>query len=157
MASGKGVTMTREELERIDDLHMRAWNEQDIDGWLALLADDFVWRDVTVPEPMTTREAARGYMQGWFSAFPDIRVTVTSRVVGEDAIAAEVELTGTHTGTLSMGGTHVPATGKGVTSQGAYFVKMRDGKMTEFSTHPDSAGMMVQLGLISAPSPTTTR
>lgn len=35
------------------------------------------------------------------------------------------------------------ASGKGVTSQGAYFVKIRDRKMTEFSTHPDSAGMMV--------------
>jgi hypothetical protein len=37
------------------------------------------------------------------------------------------------------------ASGKGVTSQGAYFVKFRDGKISEFSTHPDSAGMMVQL------------
>lgn len=35
--------------------------------------------------------------------------------------------------------------GKGLTRQGAYFVKSRDGKISEFSTHPDSAGMMVQL------------
>jgi hypothetical protein len=47
--------------------------------------------------------------------------------------------------------------GKGLTRQGAYFVKSRDGKISEFSTHPDSAGMMVQLRLISAPSPTTIR
>lgn len=140
--------MTREELARIDDLHIRAWNEQDTDAWLALLADEFVWRDVTVPEPMTTREAAREYIQGWFTAFPDMRVTVTSRVVGDDAIAAEVEFTGTNTGALSMRGTQMPATGRGVKGRGAYFAKVRDGKIVEFSTHPDAAGMMTQLGLM---------
>jgi steroid delta-isomerase-like uncharacterized protein len=148
--------MTRQELERIDDLHLRAWNAQDIDAWLALLADEFVWRDVTLAEPMTTREAARAYMQGWFTAFPDMRVTVTSRVVGEDAVAAEVEFTGTNTGTLSVGGGQRPATGKGLTALGAYFAKIRDGKMTEFSTHPDAAGMMVQLGLTPASSDAPT-
>ena len=148
--------MTREELERIDDLHMRAWNEQDTDAFLGLLADEFVWRDVTVPEPMTTREAARAYMSGWFTAFPDMRVTVTSRVVGEDAVAAEVQFTGTNTGPLSMGGMQMPATGKGVMATGAYFTKVRDGRLTEFSTHPDAAGMMVQLGLMPEASDART-
>jgi steroid delta-isomerase-like uncharacterized protein len=151
--------MIREELERIDNLHMRAWNEQDFDAWLAMLADDFVWRDITVPETMTTREAARAYMQGWFTAFPDLQVVVTSRVVGDDSVAAEVLFTGTNTGTLSMSGIQIPATGKGVTARGAYFVRIRDGKMAEFSTHPDAAGMMVQLGLLPTEShaPTAAR
>jgi steroid delta-isomerase-like uncharacterized protein len=140
--------MTREELERIDDLHMRAWNDQNIDAFLELLADQFVWRDVTLPEPMTTRDAARAYMHGWFTAFPDMRVTVTSRVVGEDAVAAEVEFTGTNSGALSMGGSQIPPTQKTVVGRGAYFVKIRDGRMTEFSTHPDAAGMLGQLGLL---------
>ncbi|MGZ4426555.1 MAG: ester cyclase [Nocardioidaceae bacterium] len=144
--------MTREELERIDELHMRAWNEQNIDAFLELLADQFVWRDLTVPEPMTTPEAARAYMLGWFTAFPDMRVTVTSRVVGEDAVAAEVEFTGTNSGRLSMGGTQLPPTQKSVTGRGAYFVKIREGKMTEFSTHPDVAGMMAQLGMLPEPA-----
>jgi steroid delta-isomerase-like uncharacterized protein len=151
--------MSKEELNRIDDLHLQAWNEHDIEAWLALLADEFVWRDVTLPEPMTTKETARAYMRRWFSAFPDMRVSVTSRVVGEDAVAAEVELTGTHTGTLSMGGMQMPATGRGVTSRGAYFVTIRDAKMTQFSTHPDTAGMMVQLGLLpeASEAPPATR
>ena len=36
--------------------------------------------------------------------------------------------------------------------RGSYFVKVRDGKLTEFSTHPDAAGMMAQLGLLPEPS-----
>jgi predicted ester cyclase len=77
-----------------------------------------------------------------------MRVTVTSRVVGEDAVAAEVEFTGTNRGALSMGGRQMPPTQKSVVGRGAYFVTIRDGKMTEFSTHPDTAGMMTQLGLL---------
>lgn len=140
--------MKREEIERIDDLGMTAWDQRDVEAFLDLFADDFVWRDLTVLEPMTTREAARQYMQGWFTAFPDMRSTTTNRVVGEDAVAAEVEFTGTNTGPLAMGGMQIPATGKSLVGRGSYFAKVRDGKMVEFSSHPDAAGMMAQLGLM---------
>jgi hypothetical protein len=35
-----------------------------------------------------------------------------------------------------------------VVGRGAYFVRVRDGKVVEFSSHPDAAGLMVQLGLM---------
>jgi steroid delta-isomerase-like uncharacterized protein len=146
--------MEREELERIDDIGMEAWNNQDIDGFLAQFGDEFVWNDLTVPEPMTTREQARQYMQGWFTAFPDMRATVVNRVVGENAVAAELQFTGTNTGPLRMGGMEIPATGKSVVGRGSYFVKVgEDGKATEFSSHPDAAGMMAQLGLLGEGAP----
>lgn len=87
-----------------------------------------------------------------------MRVTTTNRVVGEDALAAEVEFTGTNTGPLAMGDMEIPPTGKGMVGRGAYFLRASEGKVTEFSTHPDTAGMMMQLGLIpqeSATTPTT--
>lgn len=142
--------MSTEDLARLDDTGMRAWDEQDIDGFLALFADEFVWHDLTLLEPITTPEGVRAYMQGWFTAFPDMRVTTTNRVIGEDAVAAELQFTGTNTGTLSMGGMEIPATGKSIVGRGSYFVKVRDGKIVEFSSHPDAAGMMAQLGLLGA-------
>jgi steroid delta-isomerase-like uncharacterized protein len=145
--------MDREELERLDDLGMEAWNNQDVDGFLALFADDFVWNDLTVPEPMTTAEAARQYMRGWFTAFPDMRSTITNRVIGEDSVAAEIEFRGTNTGPLAMGGMELPATGRSVVGRGAYFVKVRDGKAVQFNSHPDAAGVMAQLGLIGEGAP----
>jgi len=150
--------MTREELERLDDAGMAAWDQHDPDAFLGILADGFVWRDLTMPEPMTTRDAARAYIQAWFTAFPDMRVTTTNRVVGEDALAAELEFTGTNTGPLAMGDREIPPTGKGVVGRGSYFLRASEGKVTEFSTHPDTAGMMMQLGLLpqeSAATPTT--
>ena len=151
--------MSKEELERIDHAGMAAWDEHDIDAFIAQFADEFVWQDLTRPEPISTREAARDYMTGWFTAFPDMRVTTTNRVVGDDALAAEVEFRGTHTGPLAMGGKSLPASGKSLVGRGAYFFRVAEGKITEFSSHPDTAGMMMQLGLIpqaSAETPTGT-
>jgi steroid delta-isomerase-like uncharacterized protein len=138
--------MTRDAVERIDEQGMAAWDGHDVDGFLALFAEEFVWADVTLPEPMRTREQARQYMQGWFTAFPDMRVTQTNRVVGEDAVAAEVDFTGTNTGPMLMSGAEVPPTGRSVRGTGAYFAQVdQDGKMVRFSSHPDVASLMMQL------------
>ena len=96
---------------------------------------------------MRAPDQARQYMQGWFTAFPDMRVRTINRVVGEDSVAAEIEFTGTNTGPLSMGGMEMPATGKTVVGRGAYFARVKEGKVVEFSSHPDAAGLMMQLGL----------
>jgi steroid delta-isomerase-like uncharacterized protein len=136
------------DIEQIDDQGMSAWDRHDVPGFVALLASDFVWSDLTVPEPMRNREEARQYMQAWFTAFPDMRVKQTNRVVGDDAVAAEIEFTGTNTGPMMMGGMEIPPTGRSVLGRGSYFARVQDGKIVRFSSHPDVAGMMMQLGLM---------
>lgn len=140
--------MSKADLEQLDDQGMAAWDQHDPDGFVALFADEFVWRDLTMPEEMHTADQAKQYMQGWFTAFPDMRVRTTNRVVGDDSLAAEVEFTGTNTGPLSMGGMEMPPTGRSVVGKGAYFARVENGKVVEFSSHPDAAGLMVQLGLM---------
>jgi steroid delta-isomerase-like uncharacterized protein len=140
--------MSREELERLDDQGIAAWNAHDADAFLDQFADDFVWSDWTQPEPIRDRGAARQYFDSWGTAFPDMQLKVLDRVVGDDAVAAEVEFTGTNTGAMQMGGMEIPATNKSVAGRGTYIARVRDGKVVEFSTHPDVAGMMMQLGLM---------
>jgi Ketosteroid isomerase-related protein len=152
--TGQGMTtrepqfMIKADLEKLDDTAIAAWDTRDADSFVALLAEDFVWLDDTMPGPMKTAEEARQYMRGWFTAFPDMRSRETNRVVGEDAVAVEVEFTGTNTGPMNMGGQQIPATGRAVTGRGSYFARARDGKIVEFHSHPDAAGMMMQLGLL---------
>ncbi len=140
--------MSQEDVERIDDQGIAAWDDHDADTFAGLLADDFVWTDLTVPEPMRTKDEARRYTEAWFTAFPDMRTTRTNRVVGDDAVAGEIEFTGTNTGPMRMAGTEIPPTGKSVLGRGAYFAHIRDGKILRFSMHPDVAGLMMQLGLM---------
>jgi predicted ester cyclase len=69
-----------------------------------MFADNFVYTDDTIQGTMTSLDQVREYMSGWFTAFPDMKVEEQTRVVGDDAVAAEVEFTGTNSGPLSMGG-----------------------------------------------------
>jgi steroid delta-isomerase-like uncharacterized protein len=142
------MSMSREELERLDDQGIAAWNAHDADAFLELFSDELVWSDWTQPEPIRDKEGARRYFDSWGTAFPDMQLKVLDRVVGDDAVAAELEFTGTNTGPLRMGGMEIPATNKSVVGRGSYMVRVREGKIVEFSTHPDAAGLMLQLGLM---------
>ena len=62
--------------------------------------------------------------------------------------SGELEFTGTNTGPMNMGGQSVPATQKKITGHGDYFARIRDGKIVEFRTHPDVAGLMMQMGMM---------
>lgn len=140
--------MSRADVEQLDDRGLAAWDQHDTAAFAGLLADEFTFSDVMAPEPFRSREQVQAYMEGWFTAFPDMRVKTTSRVVSEDQVAAEVEFTGTNTGPLRMGSQEVPATGKSVTGTGTYFASVKDGKYVSFRAHPDVASMMAQLGLM---------
>ena len=140
--------MSREDLERLDDQGIAAWDNHKPDAFVEMLADDFVVRDLGIPEPMRRRDEVRAYAQSWFTAFPDLHLQRTNLVVDEDSLAGEIEFTGTNTGPLVMGGMEIPATGRSVVGHGAYFVQVRDGKVVEFTNYTDAAGLMMQLGLM---------
>lgn len=140
--------MNRQELERMDEQGMAAWDNHDVEAWVNMFADDFVCNDWTVPEPMRDKAAIRQYFNAWMTAFPDMSAKQTNRVVGDDAVAAEFEFTGTNTGTMNMGGMEMPPTNKTVVGRGSYIARAKDGKVVEFNAHPDAAGIMMQLGLM---------
>lgn len=140
--------MSRAEVEQLDDRGLAAWDQHNTAEFTGLLADDFTFSDVMTPEPFHSREQVKSYMDAWFSAFPDMHLKTTRRVVSDDEVAAEVEFTGTNTGPLRMGNQEIPATGKSVVGSGTYFASIRDGKIVSFRVHPDVASMMGQLGLM---------
>jgi len=143
--------MSKDELERIDDAGMAAWDQHDADAWVGMFADGFEYHDWTSPEPIRDVDGLRQNFGAWVTAFPDMRISTVARVVGEDAVAAEIRFTGTNTGTMVMGGMEMPPTGKAVVGRGSYIAKIKDGKIIEFRSHPDAAGIMMQLGLMAPP------
>ena len=137
---------------KADEEEIAAWNAHDVERAVAVFPDNIVWHDTGSPQPMTGKDALRQYLQGWFSAFPDIKITVTNRVVTEDQVASELDFTGTNTGDLQLApGATIPATGKKVNGKGTYFVRFQDGKPVEVHSYPDLAGMLMQLGLMPMP------
>lgn len=139
--------MDKNELAKLDDEMLGSWNDHNIEVFLGHCADDIVWHDISMPEPMQGKDAAGQYFQSWMTAFPDFRATPVNRVIGDDSVAVEVEFGGTNTGPMQMGEDTIPATGKAVSTKGSYFAIVRDGKLAEMHTYPDLMGMMMQLGL----------
>jgi steroid delta-isomerase-like uncharacterized protein len=136
---------------RIDEEEIAAWNAHDVERALAIFPDNVMWQDTSSPQAMN-KDGIRQYLQGWFSAFPDIKLTVTNRVVTEDQVASELDFVGTNTGALQLApGASIPATGKTVHGKGTYFVRFQDGKAVEVHSYPDLAGMLMQLGLMPMP------
>ena len=143
--------MSKQEIERLDDQGMAAWDAHDADAFVALFADDFVWYDWTLPEPIRDRAGAKQYFTGWTTAFPDMHVKMIRRVVGDDSVAGEIEFSGTYTGPMMMAGNEIPPTNTPVVGRGSYIAHVRNGKVVEFSSHPDVAGLMMQLGFMPPP------
>jgi steroid delta-isomerase-like uncharacterized protein len=150
--------MSMQDILKLDDEFIAAWNSKDTNRALALLSDDVVWNDVSIPQPLHGKGAVTQYMQNWFTPFPDMRITVKNRIATDDQIAAEVEFNGTHTGPLQLAPDQppVPPTRRKVTGRGTYFVRFRGGKAVEIHTYPDTAGMIMQLGLMPMSEVKTT-
>jgi steroid delta-isomerase-like uncharacterized protein len=138
---------------KLDEEEIAAWNAHDVERALAIFPDDVMWQDVTSPQPFSSKDAIRQYLQGWFSAFPDIKITVRNRAITEDQVAAEIDFVGTNSGPLQLapGAPAIPATGKTVNGKGTYFVRFKNGTPVEVHSYPDAAGMMMQLGLMPMP------
>ena len=137
---------------KADEEEIAAWNAHDVERAAAVFPDEIVWIDTGSPQPLKGKDALRQYLQGWFTAFPDIQITVTNRVVTEDQVASELDFSGTNSGPLQLApGTTIPATGRKVNGKGTYFVRFEDGKPVEVHSYPDLAGMMMQLGLMPMP------
>ncbi|MCC8244865.1 ester cyclase [Saccharothrix luteola] len=145
--------MSRDDLARLEEACVKAWDQHDADGFASLLTEDCVVIDDMEPKPLRSRDAARRYAESWFTAFPDMRVQEKNRVIGDDGMAVELELKGTNTGPLEMGGTRLAPTGRRITAGVNVFMKARGGRIREIHSHSDSLSMMSQLGLAGSSAP----
>ena len=116
----------------------------DIDGFVDLLADDFVEHEVVEGFP-PTKEGVRQFFAAWKAAFPDLRMEPQDMIASGDKVVTRARCTGTHRGEL-MG---MPATGKSVDVQAIDIVRFGDdGRAVEHWGVSDTMAMMQQLGAV---------
>src|SRR5262245_5238118 len=128
--------------------YIDAWNRHDVEAILDDVTDDFIYdeRPVTMDRPLQGRPAFRAYLERTFTAFPDLRIEVTSCDAGSALTVSESIMRGTHLGKL--GG--LPATRRRITTRVACVFEVRDGKLAHERLYWDRANTLRQLGCFAA-------
>lgn len=123
-------------------------NGRDLDRALTeLVVEDFVEQN-PLPGQGPGRAGLAGVLAGMFAAFPDLHWTLHDTIVEGDRIMSFSTWTGTHGGDF-LG---IPATGRTVTVEAWTLDRYRDGQLTESRIIMDIAGLLIQLGVIPAPT-----
>lgn len=119
-------------------------NSGDIDGFGALLAEDFVEHEET-PGLAPTKEGVLQFFRIYLAAFPDLRMEPQDVLPSGDKVAIRVRATGTHQGDF-MG---MPATGRTIDLQLIDITRFGDdGLAYEHWGVIDTMAMMQQLGVV---------
>jgi steroid delta-isomerase-like uncharacterized protein len=124
-------------------------NAGDIDGFGALLADDFVDHE-ELPGLAPTKDGVVAFFRMYVAAFPDLRMVPEDVIASGDKVVARVRATGTHKGAF-LG---LSPTGRRVDVQLVDIMRFGDdGLAREHWGVFDQLAMMQQLGAIPAGSP----
>ncbi|MFC5971119.1 ester cyclase [Halomarina salina] len=140
------ATTSTEENERIarrvpEDIATR----QDLD-----LVDEVYAEDAVEHDPMGDhhgREWIRADMERLLDAFPDLTASVEECVAEGDTVAMRVTLRGTHEGEFAG----IEPTGRSFEVDNVVFTRVEDGMIAERWVHPDTLGMLTQLGVVASP------
>ena len=135
------------------------WEALDPDRIVTAYAEDGSREDVPTNTTQTGRDAIRAYLAATFGALTNGSSQFVSVVAAGDWVAVEWVLSGTYTGQAPG---LPPGTGQSVTLRGVEVLELRDGLIVRDRGYYDLFGLLVQVGVIPAPtaspvaSPATT-
>ncbi|MCA9996161.1 MAG: ester cyclase [Anaerolineales bacterium] len=114
--------------------------------------DEIFAANATIFDPFTgvTKgpESFRQLLNIFDTAFPGHRVTVQQVVAEGEFVSVLHTHHATHTGPF-MG---LPGTGKQVQVEGLELFRLENGRITEFWRKDDNVGLLIQLGIMPAPT-----
>ncbi len=99
--------------------------------------------------PGMTKEQHRAFLQGMFTAFPDLKFTIEQTIASGDTVVTNWTAAGTHTGPmLTPSGQTIPPTGKKGIVPGSDTMEVKGGKVTRVRASWDRVDLLGQLGLL---------
>jgi steroid delta-isomerase-like uncharacterized protein len=145
---GKETSMMSEEnKEKTRRFLEEAFNEGNLSVVDEIFASDYVQHDPANPEEISGPEGAKGFVQMYRSAFPDIHITVEDQIAEGDAVVTRWTGRGTHQGELFG----IPPSGNQVETSGITIYHFSGGKGVESWSNYDALGLMQQIGAIPEP------
>jgi len=122
---------------------MNAKDPDFVDRFSTRISSNFIEHD---PEPGVEPgiDGIKQMMNMFYSAFPDLKVTVNQLVAERDLVVGHMTTEGTQTGEF-MG---IPASGKKISITEMNMVRIANGKAVERWGQANAMAMMQQLGVI---------
>ncbi len=130
------------DVQQLSEEYLRIWSDGKYDLVDNLYSADYRLR--TGSPFGNDRDALRKQAEAFRGPFPDVHWEVAEQFLAGDLFVLLYKGEGTHTGEF-LG---MPPTNKHVTLNGASFMRMKDGTVIESWEYFDTAGMMMQLGLM---------
>src|SRR5215217_551755 len=125
----------------VDRVRAEIYNAGNFDIMPEIFAEGYLHGSANGPDAVGIAEGARR-IEGFVTALPDLEWTFDEVIVEGDRVAARWTARGTHDGDL-IG---FAPTGKPVEFTGISFFTVRCGKVVEFQTEMDAAGLLEQVG-----------
>jgi steroid delta-isomerase-like uncharacterized protein len=119
-----------------------ALNERNWAAFDALCAPDIVFHNASTT--IRGLEPYKQFISMYFTAFPDLHLTIEDIIAEGDNVVVRQTFQGTHKGDL-MG---IAPTGKQATATGISIFRVTNGKAVEQRANYDDLGLMQQLGVI---------
>jgi steroid delta-isomerase-like uncharacterized protein len=141
------ATVDTAAIEALAGRYGEAWNSQDLDGILALHAEDGTFR-LHVPggEPVEGRDAIRAAFAGFLAQLPDIRFEPRRLLCGPGFWVLESSMTGTAAAPFDVDGAQVDAPGARIEVDAVDVITVRDGLVHTKDTYLDALAFQSQLG-----------
>lgn len=144
--------MTEEATRALADAFNRAQNAHDAAKIGQQLAEDVVYWEANLQQPIKGRKAVEEHFRENWKAFPDASIKVANRILSGDWVAEEGDWTATNKGPLNVPGQPpLPATGKRVGGKYVAVAKAEKGKVASLNIYYDNLAFLSQLGLMSPP------
>jgi steroid delta-isomerase-like uncharacterized protein len=125
--------------------YLAAWNAHDIDNAVGYFAEDVVYYDASVGEPVEGKAAATtDVVASFINAVPDLKWEMLGDAIAQgDMVAFQWRFTGTNTGAWADG---TEPANKPFTLLGASVFSLKDGLIKTQSDYYDALGFYQQLG-----------
>lgn len=128
-----------------------ALNRHDVDGILALYAEDAVVIEPASPEPIQGTDALRADADNFLRAFPDLRVEHIATVWQGNDAASEMVFSGTQKGPMDGPGGPIAPTNRRVEFRGLAFYHLDEaGRVREQRRYYNPMEFARQLGISRA-------
>jgi steroid delta-isomerase-like uncharacterized protein len=125
----------------VERLRAEVYNDGTVDVMPEIVADGYLHGSANGPDAIGIVEGGK-QISGFLTALPDLEWTFDEVIAEGDQVAARWTIRGTHDGEL-LG---FAATGNPVEYTGISFFTVQCGKIVEFQTEMDAAGLLEQVG-----------